>query len=115
MKFAMVIAFVKEELEDQAIDIAKANGAGGVTISKGSGVGLNEKKTFFGLSYERAESLLFFVLEKHIALNVMKALKKELSLDDTGNGMVMSLPIEHLAGIPSQQLNKFEEQLKEEH
>ncbi len=114
MRFALLIAIVETAKEDEAIAVAKASGAGGVTTLKGTGVGLNEKKTFFGLTYERAESILLFVLEKRASVKVMKALKRELKLDAEGKGMVMSLPIEHLAGIAPSQLAVFEEKLKAE-
>ncbi len=113
MKFSLVIAIVENTLEDKAIDIAKANGAGGVTQMKGVGIGLDEKKTFFGLTYERPESVLFFLLEKKISLKVMKALKKEFDLEHSGKGIVMTIPVEHLAGIPMKQIELFEKQLKE--
>ena len=114
MKFSLLVAIVADELEDRAIDIAKEAGAGGVTSFKGSGIGLDTKKTFFGLTYERAESILLFVLEKRVSLKVLKALNRELNLEESGNGMVIILPIDHLAGIPMKQLKKFEEQIKQE-
>ena len=114
MKFSLLVAIVDNQMENQAIDIAKANGAGGVTNLHGTGVGLNEKKTFFGLTYERSESVLLFVLEKKVSLKVMKALNRELDLENAGNGMVMTLPIEHLAGIPMKQVERFQQQLREE-
>jgi len=114
MKFSMLVAIVTDDLEDKAIDIAKANGAGGVTSFKGAGIGLDTKKTFFGLTYERAESILLFILEKRTSLKVMKALNRELDLENSGNGMVITMPVEHLAGIPMKQIEKFEEQIKME-
>jgi hypothetical protein len=114
MKFSLLLVIVDNQMEAQAVDIAKANGAGGVTQMKGTGIGLNEKKTFFGLTYERAESILLFVLEKKTSLKVMKALNTELDLEDSGNGMVLTMPIEHLAGIPMKQIERFQQQLKEE-
>ena len=114
MRFSLLLAIVDNQMEDQAIDIAKANGAGGVTQLKGTGIGLNEKKTFFGLTYERAETILLFVLEKKTSLKVMKALNKELDLENSGNGMVLTMPVEHLAGIPMTQIERFQAQLKEE-
>jgi hypothetical protein len=114
MRFALLLAIVDNQMEDQAIDIAKANGAGGVTQLKGTGIGLDEKKTFFGLTYERSETILLFVLEKKTSLKVMKALNKELDLEESGNGMVLTMPIEHLAGMPMKQVERFQQQLKEE-
>ena len=112
MKFSTVVAIVAEENEDTAIDIAKANGAGGVTVLKGRGLGLGDKTTFFGLSYERADSVLIFVMEKRAALQVIKAITAELELNESGNGLIFSLPIEHLSGIPDKQLRKFQENMK---
>jgi hypothetical protein len=114
MKFSLLLAIVDNQMEDRAIDIAKANGAGGVTQFKGTGIGLNEKKTFFGLTYERSETILLFILEKKTSLKVMKALNTELDLEDSGNGLVVTMPIEHLAGIPMKQIERFQQQLKEE-
>ncbi len=112
MKFSTVVAIVAEEHEDTAIDIAKANGAGGVTVLKGRGLGLGDKSTFFGLTYERSDSVLIFVMEKRSALRVIKAITQELELGRSGNGLVFSLPIEHLSGIPEKQLRKFQENIK---
>jgi len=114
MRFALLVAIVEQSLEDEAIDIAKANGAGGVTSLTGRGIGLNEKKTFFGLTYERAESVLLFVMEKRTAVKVMKALKNELKLEEENKGIVMSMPIEHLAGIASNQIEAFANRLRED-
>ncbi len=112
MKFSTVVAIVNEEHEDTAIDIAKANGAGGVTILNGRGLGLGDKTTFFGLTYERSDSVLIFVMEKRSALRVIKAITEELELNEAGNGLIFSLPIEHLSGIPDKQLRKFQENMK---
>jgi nitrogen regulatory protein PII len=112
MKFSTVVAIVAEEHEDLAIDIAKANGAGGVTVLKGRGLGLGDKTTFFGLTYERSDSVLIFVMEKRSALKVIKAITQELELDKSGNGLIFSLPIEHLSGIPEKQMRLFQENMK---
>jgi hypothetical protein len=114
MKFSVVVAIIDQASEDKAINIAKANGAGGVTQMKGVGMGLNEKKTFFRLTYERPEAILVFVLERRTSVNVMKALKSELDLENSAKGLIFTLPIEHLAGIPAKQLSAFSNRLKEE-
>ncbi len=112
MNFATVVAVVSEENEDTAIDIAQANGAGGVTILKGRGLGLGDKTTFLGISYERSESVLLFVLEKQIACRVIEAMTQELELDKSGNGLIFSMPIENLSGIPEKQIRKFQENIQ---
>ncbi len=114
MKFSVLVAIVSEELEDKAIDIAKKAGAGGVTIIHGTGIGLKEKKIFFGLTYEGRESILIFVLERKLSLEVLKALNRELELEKEDHGLAFVIPIEHLAGINREEILKFQEKLKNE-
>jgi len=114
MKFSLLIAIVSEEMEEKAREIAKEAGAGGVTILHGRGVGGEEKKVFWGVTYEGAQSVMIFILEKSLSLKVLKALKNGMGMDKGDGGVAFTLPLEHLAGIDMTQLNLFEENLKEE-
>jgi hypothetical protein len=112
MKFSVLVAILAEELEEQAIEVARASGAGGVTILGGKGIGAKEKKTFFGLTVEGSQSVLVFVLEKKLSVQVLKALSSELQLDRQSRGVVFTLPLEHIAGIDMTQIHRFEDRLK---
>lgn len=114
MKFAVLVAIVAEDLEEKAIDVAKKAGAGGVTLLDARGIGAREKKTFFGLTYEGAQTVLICVLEKKLSLSVMKALTVELELAKHSKGVVFTVPLDHIAGIDTRQLESFEERLKDE-
>jgi nitrogen regulatory protein PII len=114
VKFSVLVAILAEDLEDQAIDVAKESGAGGVTILDARGIGAQEKKTFFGLTYEGSQSVLVFVLEKKLSLAVMKNLTRELDLKTNSRGVVFTIPLEHIAGIDMGQITLFEEKLKDE-
>ncbi len=118
MQFVALIAIVSEELEQKCIEIAKEAGAGGVTITKGSALGLREKKTFFGLTLEDNVSILFFILPKKLSVPVFKKLKTDLSDknetddEDVHSAMIMTLPIEHFAGIQMDELELFEDEVQ---
>ncbi len=114
MKFSLLIAIVSEEHEEKARQIAKDIGAGGVTILHGRGIGGEEKKVFWGVTYEGSQSIMVFVLEKSLSLKVLKALKIGLKMDEGDSGVAFTLPLEHVAGIDLKQINKFEETIKEE-
>ena len=114
MKFSVLVAILAEELEEQAIDIARRSGAGGVTILGGKGIGAKEKKTFFGLTVEGSQSVLVFVLEKKLSLKVLKNLSKELALEKNSCGVVFTLPLEHIAGIDMTQIHQFENRIKDD-
>jgi hypothetical protein len=112
MKFSVLVAILAEDLEEKAIDIAKQAGAGGVTLLDARGIGAKEKKTFFGLTYEGAQTVMLCVLEKKLSLVVMKALCRELDLTQHTRGVVFTLPLDHIAGIGTRQLESFEERIR---
>ncbi len=114
MKFSVLVAILAEDLEEQAIDIAKRAGAGGVTILDARGIGATEKKTFFGLTYEGSQSMLVMVLEKKLSLTILKDISRELDLKNTTRGVVFTIPLEHIAGIDTGQIHQFEEHLKDD-
>lgn len=114
MKFSVLVAIVPEDLEQAAIDAARELGAGGITLLSARGISNNAKKTFFGLTYDGAQSVLMMVLEKSLSLQVMKALQKVVMADtDDSKGLVFTLALEHLAGIDMSQIEKFEAHLKQ--
>ncbi len=114
MKFSVLVAILAEDLEEKAIDVAKRTGAGGVTILDGRGIGAKEKKTFFGLTYEGSQSVLIFVLEKKLSLTVLKNISKELDLKNHSKGVIFTIPLEHIAGIDTTQIQQFEDHIKDE-
>jgi hypothetical protein len=113
MKFAVLVAILADELEEKAIDVARKAGAGGVTLLDARGIGAKEKKTFFGLTYEGSQTVLLCILEKQLSLVVMKALTVELELVKHSKGVVFTMPLDHIAGIDTRQIEHFEEHLKD--
>ncbi len=114
MKFSVLAAIVAEEMEDAAIDIARKAGAGSVTLLNARGISAEDKKTFFGLTYEGAQSVLLFVLEKKLSLQVLKALTRELDLDHNPRGIAFTVPLEHLGGIDTRDVSQFTKHIESE-
>lgn len=115
MKFSALVAIVPEELEQESIDAAREQGAGGMTVMSGRGISNTAKKSFFGMSYDGSQKVLIMVLEKGLSLHVMKAIQKVIMPDEhDSQGMVFTVPLEHLGGIDLSQLEKFEQHLAEQ-
>ncbi|WP_339842441.1 transcriptional regulator [uncultured Halopseudomonas sp.] len=112
MKFSVLVAILAEDLEERAIKSAKAAGAGGITILNGRGLGAEQKKTFFGLTYEGSQSVLILVLEKKLSLQVMKCMVRDLDLNNDSRGVVFTLPLDHIAGIDPAQIEQFEQLIR---
>lgn len=116
MKFVALMAIVPDSKEEEAIDIAKQAGAGGVTILHGKTIGLEEKKVFFGLTLEENASVLMFILPLKLSMKVFKAFRKELGLsnNENSNGVVFTFPLTHISGMESREVELFEKEVLEE-
>ena len=114
MKFSVLVAILAEEMEEKAVDIAREAGAGAVTLLNARGITADTKKTFFGLTYEGAQSVLLFVLEKKLSLLVLKSLTRELNLDNDSRGICFTVPLEHLGGIDTRDVDQFTRKLEDE-
>ncbi len=113
MKFIALVAIIQDKDEEAAIKVAKEAGAGSVTILHGKNIGLEEKKVFFGLTLEENVSVLLFVLPRRLSMKVMKALRTTFDLDNHENsGLAFTLPLSHVAGLDTQELHKFEDNIK---
>jgi len=113
MKFTALIAVIQDKDEEAAIEVAKAYGAGSVTILHGKSIGLEEKKVFFGLTLEENVSALLFVLPRKLSLKVMKALREEFDIDNPENaGFAFTIPLSHVAGLNTKELQHFEDDIK---
>ncbi|OQX75768.1 MAG: transcriptional regulator [Epsilonproteobacteria bacterium 4484_65] len=113
MKFIALVAIIQDKDEEAAIKVAKEAGAGSVTILHGKNIGLEEKKVFFGLTLEENVSVLLFVLPRKLSMKVMKALRTTFDLDNHENsGLAFTLPLSHVAGLDTQELHKFEDNIK---
>ncbi len=113
MKFTALIAVIQDKDEEEAIKVAKEAGAGSVTILHGKNIGLKEKKVFFGLTLEENVSALLFILPRRLSMKVMKALRVSFDLDNPENsGFAFTMPLSHVAGLDTEELHKFEDDIK---
>jgi len=113
MKFVALVAIVPEEKEEEAIAIAKEAGAGAVTIVHARMLGLKEKKIFFGLTLEENVTMLHFILPRRLSMKVMKALSREMEMENPENGcMAYTVGLDHVVGLNMDELRKFENEVK---
>jgi len=113
MKFTALIAIIPDSEEEKSIAVAKEAGAGSATIIHGKNIGLQEKKVFFGLTLEENVSLLLFILPRRLSMQVMRALRKELDMDNPEtSSMAFTMPLSHVAGLDTEELHHFERDIK---
>lgn len=114
MKFCAVVAIVPDDLEDDAIEAARRAGATGVTILAGKGIGGDTRKTFFGMTFEGSQSVLFMVVAKQISLPILKKMQGIMVDGTRSRGIAFTLPIDHITGIDMKQVLAFDKYVREE-
>lgn len=114
MQFKLIMAFVKPSITDGVINAMKEAGATGATIIPARGTGINEAKTFFGLSIEDQTDIIVFIVEEHTVETLLKVIETEGKFDEPSTGIAFVLPVEHIIGLESQ-MKKFKDQARDKY
>lgn len=114
MKFSAVVVLAPDDLEQEAIHKAKESGASSITIMSGRGLPGEEKKTFLGLTFEGSQSVLIMIVAKHLSVPILKAMRKVLITDGESRGLAFSIALDHLTGIETDEVQRFEQRLREQ-
>ncbi len=111
MRFKLIFASVKDDITDKIVDAAKAAGATGATIIPARGTGINEAKTFFGLSLEAQTDIILLLVEEHIVAKILKTIQEAGEFHKPGTGIAFVVPVEHVIGLESQ-MEKFKKEVR---
>jgi|GEM_PF-858831 len=112
MRFKLIVAFVNPEISDNVVKVAKKAGATGDVIIQAKGSGL-ETTSFMGLSIQDKTNVVLFVVEEHLVNPIIQSVTTECSLEEPGNGIMLVLSIDKVAGL-SKQIKKIREKLNNE-
>lgn len=115
MHFKMIIVFVEDDMTDDVMSAAREAGATGATvISNARGEGLEQSKTFFGLTLETQRDVLLFLVEEHMSRHILEEIARVGQFDDKpGTGIAFQLDVEDAVGI-SHQVSKLSSSVEEE-
>lgn len=104
MRFKLIIALVGDEKTDTVIQTGRHAGAtGSTTITAARGEGLNQKKTFFGLTLEGQVDVVLFLVEEHLSRSILEAIGREVGMDaEHGAGVAFQVDIEDAVGLSTQ-------------
>lgn len=97
-KFALIIIVVKKGFADAVMDAARTAGAKGGTIIHARGTATAETQTFLGLNIEPEKDLVMILAENEKRNGIMKSIDGKAGLDQEGNGLIFSLPVEEVLG-----------------
>jgi nitrogen regulatory protein PII-like uncharacterized protein len=112
MRFDLIVGFVNPNITEKVVKTAKESGATGDVIIQGKGTGI-EPTNFLGLSIQDKTDIILFVVEEHHTNKIIGSVSEECNLEDPGNGILIALKIDKVAGL-SKQIKKIRENLKTE-
>jgi len=104
MHFKLIICFVEDNKTDEVMDAARVAGATGATvINNARGEGLNQSKTFFGLTLESQRDVLLFLVEEHLSRHILEVIAEVGEFDEKpGTGIAIQLDVEDAVGVSHQ-------------
>ncbi|MBR6557407.1 MAG: P-II family nitrogen regulator [Clostridia bacterium] len=94
-----IFAIVNAGYAEDAMAVAREQGARGGTIISGRGVAKENEAVFFGITIHEEKEILMIVVEKDIRDGVLHALYKQMGMQQKAQGIVFSLPVSDVAGL----------------
>lgn len=95
----VIFAIVNSGYAEEAMEVARENGARGGTILNARGVAGKEAAAFFGITLHSEKEILMLVVEKSIRDNILNALYKQMGMGKKAHGIAFSLPVSDVAGL----------------
>ena len=115
MHFKLIIAFVEDRKTDAVMQAARDAGATGCTvINNARGEGLEENKTFFGLSLSSQRDVVLLLVEEHLSRHILEHIGEVGEFDEKpGTGIAVMVDVEDAVGVVHQ-AQELTELLEEE-
>ncbi len=104
MHFKLIVAFVEDAKTDAIMQAAREAGATGCTvINNARGEGLEESKTFFGLTLSTQRDVLLLLVEQHLSRQILEHIGEVGEFDKKpGTGIAVVVDVEDAVGIVHQ-------------
>lgn len=115
MHFKLIIALVEDSVTDKVIEAARSAGATGSTvINHARGEGVNQSKTFLGLTLDTQRDVLLLLVEEHLSRTILEKISEAGQFDkESGNGIAFQIDIEDSVGV-SHQIQTLTQVIEEE-
>lgn len=97
--YEVVVAIVNAGFAEDAMEVARQQGARGGTILNARGVAREKEAAFFGITLHAEKEMLLIVVEKEKRDSILNALYKEMGMDKKAQGIAFSLPVSDVAGL----------------
>ncbi len=114
MHFKLIIAFTEKHKTNKVIKATREKGAKGATIiSQARGEGVDQTKTFLGLSIEQQTDMILLLVEEHLARSILETVAEVAGYDKSQHeGIAFQIDVEDAVGV-SHQIRELNQTIKE--
>ena len=95
----VIFAIVNAGYADDAMHIAREEGARGGTILSGRGVSKEKEAAFFGITIHAEKEILMMVVEKNVRDQVLHTLYKRMGMQQKAQGIIFAMPVTDVVGL----------------
>lgn len=104
----VIFAIVNSGYAEEAMNVAREQGARGGTILNARGVAREQEAAFFGITIHAEKEILMLVVDKDVRDNILNALYKQMGMNKKAQGIAFSLPVSDVAGLVQVEEQKTE-------
>jgi len=97
--FELIMVIANEGYTDAVMDAAREVGARGGTVIHGKGTGSKNAEKFFNVSIASEKELIMIVSKSSDKSEIMRNIVKKAGRDTPAGAIVMSLPVNDIAGL----------------
>lgn len=98
-KYSLIVAVVNNGYSEEVMAAARTAGATGGTIIHARGINSEEVEKFLGISIQVEKEIIAIIARKEDKHNIMKAIAQAAGIKTPSRGVVISLPVDHVAGL----------------
>jgi nitrogen regulatory protein PII len=115
MHFKLIIAFVEDSVTEDVIEAARKAGATGSTvINQARGEGVEQSRTFLGLSLDTQRDVVLLLVEEHLSRHILETIEVAGRFDEkSGTGIAFQIDVEDAVGV-SHQIRELSHVVEEE-
>lgn len=100
-KYSLVLAIINRGALDTVMDAARGEGARGGTVLHARRVGLEDTENLLGFSLQPEKEIVAILTPEPQKRALMQAINRAAGLHTEAKGVLFSLPVEEMVGLPS--------------
>ena len=97
--YSLIMAIVNQGFSEEVMNAARPKGASGGTVFHSRRIGNQEAMKFWKISVQEEREVVLILSQKEDKLAIMQEIGRQCGMNSKAQGIVMSLPVDGIAGL----------------